>query len=274
LTAPAVIGSVLETQPLGRRLQRVVIHAPGLRHLRLPPSADTSLGVYFATSDDGAAIGRSYTAREHDPSRDRITVDVVLHGDAMGTRWATNASVGDRVELAHAKSWYQPPERANGFLLVADLAGLPAIAGLMERHTPTGTTVIVEVLDDDDLHYLPTQSSIELITSVGTGNGVTDSALARLVAENLAIDERGYCWFAGEASEARAVRKFLRHDCRWAIDQMDTVGYWRRDADEWARRFSPHGPHMYAVYEEAVAAGKSEKTALEEFDEALEGIGL
>jgi len=274
LTGPFVVGSVLESQPLRRHLQRVAIHAPNLDRLQLPSTGDGAIGVYFASSDDGAPVGRTYTVREHDPSADRITVDVVLHGDARGTRWATNAVAGDRVELAYAKSWYQPPDYADRRLLVADLAGLPAIARLIEKGGRAGTIAIVEVLEDDDLDYLPKLTSVRVIASIGTGNGMAASALARLVAQNCPDVGRGYCWFAGEAAEARAVRKFLRHERRWATDQMDVMGYWRRDADEWTRRFAPHGPQMYSIYHKAIADGKSEKAALEEFEAALERMGL
>ena len=274
MTAPVVTGSVVGAAPLGRHLQRVIIHAPGLDRLQVPWSGDAALGIYFASPVDSAPTARTYTVREHDPSAARITVDVVLHGDAAGTRWATNAAPGDRVELAHAKSWFRPPSQADRHVLVADLAGLPAIAGLIERRAHGDTLAIVEVRDEDDLDYLPKQPALRLIPSIGTGNGVTDSVLPQLVAQHCSATGLGYCWFAGEAAGARAVRKFLRHEQGWTTDQTDVIGYWRRDSDQWSDRFAPHGPRMYSIYEKAIAEGKSEKVALEEFDDALEHLGL
>ncbi len=198
----------------------------------------------------------------------------MLHGDAVGTRWATNAAPGDRIGLAHPKSWFNPPEHADRHILAADLAGLPAVARLIEEREHPDTIAIVEVLDADDLDYLPKRPGVRVITSIGTGNGETASALARLVAQNCLADGVGYCWFAGEASEARKVRRLLRHEHGWATDQTDILGYWRRGADEWSNRFAPHGPRMYSLYEKAIAEGKSEKVALEEFDDALERLGL
>ncbi len=133
---------------------------------------------------------------------------------------------------------------------------------------------IVEVRDEDDLDYLPKQPALRLIPSIGTGNGVTESVLPQLVAQHCSATGLGYCWFAGEASEARTVRQFLRHEQGWTTDQTDVIGYWRRDSDQWSDRFAPHGPRMYSIYEKAIAEGKSEKVALEEFDDALERLGL
>ena len=273
MTAPVVAGFVVESAALGRSMQRVVIHVPELGRLQLPWFGDAALGIYFATTD-ASSTARTYTVREHDPSASRLTVDIVLHGDAAGTRWATGAAPGDRVELAYAKSWFRPPRQADRHVLVADLAGLPALARLIERPAHRDTVAIVEVPHEDDLDYLPKHATVRLVTSVGTGNGLTDSVLARLVSQNCPVTGLGYCWFAGEASEAREVRKLLRHEYGWATDQLDVTGYWRRNAREWSQRFEPHGPRMYSVYEQAIAEGKSEKIALEEFDEALEQLGL
>ncbi|WP_141562692.1 siderophore-interacting protein [Mycobacterium neglectum] len=274
MTAPVVTGSVVESVPLGRHMQRVIIHAPGLDHLQLPRIGDAALGIYFGSPDDPAPTARTYTVREHDSTTARITVDVVLHGDAAGTRWATGAAPGDGVELAHAKSWFRPPPHADRHVLVADLAGLPAISRLIENSAHGDTTAIVEVRHEDDLDYLPKQRDLRLIPSIGTGNGVTDSVLPQLVAQHCSSTDDGYCWFAGEASGARTVRKFLRREQGWTTDQTDVIGYWRRDADKWSDRFVPHGPRMYAIYQKAIAEGKSEKVALEEFDDALERLGL
>jgi NADPH-dependent ferric siderophore reductase len=273
LTTPVVVGFVVESEPLGRNLHRVVIHAPELRLLQLPWFGDTALGIYFATP--GAdPTARTYTVREHDPAANRITVDVVLHGDAAGTRWATGTVPGDRVELAHAKSWFRPPRHADRHVLVADLAGLPALARLIEQRAHRDTVAIVEVPDEDDLEYLPEHATVRLVSSIGTGNGSTESVLTRLVAQNCPATVLGYCWFAGEASEARKLRTLLRRQYGWATDQLDAVGYWRRDARSWSERFAPHGPRMYSIYQQAIAEGKSEKVALEEFDYALEQLGL
>ena len=274
MTAPVAAGFVVKSAPLGRNMQRVVIHAPELNLLQLPWFGEAAIGIYFATTDAAAPTARTYTVREHDSSTRVITVDVVLHGDAPGTRWATSLATGDRVELAHAKSWFRPPREADCHVLVADLAGLPALARLIEQRAHSNTVAIVEVPDEQDLDYLPKHATVRLVTSIGTGNGVTESVLTRLVAQNCPATGLGYCWFAGEASEARQVRKLLRHEYGWTPDRLDVVGYWRWGAQEWSERFAPHGPRMYSIYEQAIADGKSEKIALEEFDDALEQLGL
>jgi NADPH-dependent ferric siderophore reductase len=265
-----VAGTVAQSAPLTPHLHRVVLHVPDLARLAIPDDADAAVGIYFSTDS-----GRTYTVRECDAAARRVTVDVVIHGHGgIGAAWARRADPGDQVGLAHANSWYRPL-RAEWQVLAADLAGLPALARIIDELSPHVRAVaIAEVPDRRHVDYLPKRDNVQLVTTLGTGNGMAQSALARLVAEHAPITGWGYCWLGGEATQARAVRKYLRGERHWASDQLDVMGYWRRDADAWARRYARVGADLFEAYQRDVAAGKPEKVAAEEFDAALERAGL
>jgi NADPH-dependent ferric siderophore reductase len=273
LSPTSVVGRVVETAQLSPGLVRVLLDVPDLARLELPDAPDAAVGIYFAASEFGQS-GRTYTVRHHDAQHNRITVDFVMHGRATGTDWVMRANHGDAVTLAYARSWYRPPAATGWQLLVADMAGLPALARLIDQARPDRAVAIVEVHDSSDLTYLPEQSVIPVVASLGTGNGLTAGALAPMVAQHCRSAGRGYCWFAGEAGQARAVRKYLRHDRGWESDQLDVMGYWRHDSEKWDARYATVGPRLFSIYQRARAGGKSEKAAAEEFDEALERAGL
>jgi NADPH-dependent ferric siderophore reductase len=273
LAVEYVAGSVVQSATLTPRLHRVVLHVPELARLAIPHCADAAVGIYFSAADPS---GRTYTVRECDAASRLITVDVVVHGHGgIGADWARRAAPGDQVGLAHANSWYRPQPSAEWQVLAADLAGLPALARIIDELSPDVRAVaIAEVSDRRDLDYLPKRGNVHLVTSVGTGNGLTDSVLARLVAEHAPTAGRGYCWLGGEAAEARAVRKHLRDERHWESDQLDVMGYWRRDAERWDRRYAQVGARLFEAYQRAIATGTPEKVAAEEFDAALERAGL
>ncbi len=54
----------------------------------------------------------------------------------------------------------------------------------------------------------------------------------------------------------------------------DIVGYWRFDSETWDRKFEAVSDEMLAVYDQALADGMGNKLAAEEFDIALERVGL
>ncbi len=267
-----VHGRVTGIADIGTRMRRIVFEVSGLAELKLPGAGDEAVGIYFGTEEDD---GRNYTVRSRGPGDDEITCDFVLHQRGIASDWARRARTGDRVILDHARSWYRPEPASDWQLLIADLSGLPALARIMED-IPTGTdaTVIVEVADEADLDYLPTGRDLTVLTTVGTGNGYAPSRLVELVRAHTHPAGRGYCWFAGEAVATREVRKHLRSERRWVPDQYDIVGYWRFDSETWDRRYEAVSDEMEAVYERALADGKGDKLAAEEYDAALESVGL
>jgi NADPH-dependent ferric siderophore reductase len=266
-----VDGFVADVSDVGPRMRRVVFDVPRLADLSLPGAGDEALGIYFPESPQG----RNYSVRHRGPGENQVTCDVVLHQRGIASDWARRATVGDHVVLDHARSWYRPEPASGWQLLVADLSGLPALARILDE-LPDGTaaSVIVEVAEEADLAYLPVRPDVPMVTTVGTGNGHAPSRVTELVRAHVHADGRGYCWFAGEAQATREVRKHLRAEHRWVADQYDIVGYWRFDSETWDRRFDAVSDEMVAVYERALADGKGDKLAAEEFDLALESVGL
>lgn len=269
-------GAVAEVADVGPRLRRIVFDVPHLADLNLPGAGDEAVGIYFPTDQEAdEPEGRNYTVRHRGPGTDQITCDFVLHQRGLASDWARQARVGEKVVLDHARSWYRPEPATDWQLLIADLSGLPALARIMaELPERTDATVVVEVAERADLDYLPARPDLAVITTVGTGNGQAPSRLSDLVRAHTHADGRGYCWFAGEAVATREVRKHLRAEHGWVADQYDIVGYWRFDSETWDRRFDAVSDEMVAVYERALAEGKGDKLAAEEFDTALERVGL
>lgn len=264
--------SVVETVRLSSRLRRIVLHVDDAEALDVKQAGDSAVGIYFTPGDHPHGHGRNYSVRYHDGAH--ITVDVVLHSRGPGTEWASSATIGDRVVLDHARSWYRPPPDTQWQLLVSDLSGLPAAARIVEELAAhTRATLFVEVATAEDLDYLPRRPDVSILSSVGTGNGHAPSVLADAVRTFDMSDGRGYCWFAGEAAESRTVRKHVRR-LGWAIDRYDITGYWRFDSETWDARFAEVEGDVLAVYRKALTDGKGDKLAFEEFDAACERIGL
>lgn len=261
-------GTVLETVQLNPRLVRIVLQIEDPDVLDVRPAGDSAVGVYFPESTEG----RNYSVRHQ--RGDRIDLDIVLHARGPGTTWAAGTRPGDRVGLDHARSWYRPAAGTDWQLLVTDLSGLPATARIIEElPADTPAICIAEVAEEQDLSYLPARPAVNVIASIGTGNGHAPSQLAELTRDLELPAGRGYCWFAGEAAQSRAVRKYLR-GLGWGIEQFDITGYWRFDSERWDEKFARVQDDVLAVYEKALADGKGDKVASEEFDEALERVGL
>ncbi|WP_461166626.1 siderophore-interacting protein [Tsukamurella serpentis] len=249
--------------------------SPDGAELRTRLSEDPgALGGWEIVDSERERGSRNYTVRRFDPRTRRMLVDVAEHGHGPAIDWFRAAQPGWRLLAAGPRSWYEPPVDASRHVLAGDLAALPALARIVES-TPAevNVTVIAEVLDRDDLRYLPERPRTEVIELVGTGNGAAPSRLPEALR---ALDMRAddYLWLAGEAADTRAAKKHVR-GVGMARDRADVVGYWRFRAEEWNARFEAAGEdRLRAVYAEALAAGLSRDEAIDRYDQALEAAGL
>jgi NADPH-dependent ferric siderophore reductase len=251
----------------------LVLPRPGSRVVARPVTMPDGTQDY-PDPDDQPPM-RSYTVRSWDPATQRMLVDFVVHPGGIASTWAQTTRPGDVIYVTEAMGWYRPPADAAWQLLVADLAGLPALARAVEE-LPAGTRAyaLVEVPSQADRLEIPSAADVAWTWLVGSGNDVGPSGLAAALAEFVAPEEPGYVWFAAEASASRAVRKHLRLDRGMTGARCTTLGYWRLDSERWDARYAEVAPTLEAVYTEAVAAGVSSEDALELYDEALERVGL
>jgi NADPH-dependent ferric siderophore reductase len=276
-TQPDLLTAQVQTvRTLGPNMIRLVLGGSDLARYVPTGVPDEAIALWFRGEDpDGEPIGRNYSVRAFDPARAAMTVDFVVHDGGVAAQWAKRAAPGDQVEFSRPRSWYRPSPDTRWQLLVADLAGLPALARILEERDPAVPAhVIVEVLDEQELAMLPAAPGVTVQACTGTGNGIAPSVLSDRVRAHPLPDGTGYAWFAGEASEARQVRKFLRTDHGWGRDRLDAIGYWRVDSERWTARYERVQDEVLAVYQGALEGGRSEKEAGELYDDALEQAGL
>jgi NADPH-dependent ferric siderophore reductase len=181
---------------------------------------------------------RSYTVRDWDPERRRLTLDFVVHGDrGIAGPWAAAARPGDTLQITGPGGAYAPSAVADWHLMVGDDAAIPAIAVSLQRIPAQVPVVVVAEVDGPD-HEQPLQSPGDLHVvwihrSAGPGE---DSALQLQAVEALSLPAgRGQAFVHGEATAVRLVRRHLLLHRGVAIDALSATGYWKlqRTDEEW-----------------------------------------
>ena len=218
---------------------------------------------------------RSYTVRGWDADASELAIDFVVHDGGVASPWALAAEPGSTVYLTVADGWYGPPPEAQWQILLADMTGLPALGRILEdapRRLPT--IAVAELIEDADRQPLEAPAGSEVRWISGSGNGYGPSRLLEALRRLTLPDGPGYVWYAGEASESRAVRKYLRQELGWGNDRFTILGYWRLKQEEWLQRYERVADQLEAVYTDAVSEGRSEDHALDVYDRELEKVGL
>jgi NADPH-dependent ferric siderophore reductase len=272
-------------QPLGIPDEAVVLWFPRPGEQR-PAPMTLENDVWGHHDPETAPEGRNYTVRSFIPGVSgegaRMTVDFAVHPGGVAGEWAQKAEIGQELLITRPRSWFAPPAGAKWILAAADLTGLPALARIIEECTEDGPAVyaMVETVDAADLAALPeTQCHARSVdASVGTGNGRNQGALTALIAgklPELSKQGPGYVWYSGEAAQSREIRKLLRKENGWPLDQVATVGYWRADSEHWDETYDRvGGDQLVQVYYDAITRGLSDAEASELLDEEYEKAGL
>jgi NADPH-dependent ferric siderophore reductase len=228
----------------------------------------------YPESYDGPQM-RSYTVRRFDAATGRMEIDFVRHEGGVAAAWAARAAAGDVVYLSPAKGWYAPPAGRAWQVLMADMTGLPALGRIVEELRPDQRAVVLaEVTEPQDIQQIECAAEVGWTWLPGGGNGHGPSRLLAALRKLELPAGPGYLWFAGEAAESRAVRRYLRRELGWRTADFTVIGYWRVDKERWLARYEQVGEGLEKVYAEAIGNGLSAGDALEVYDDALEKAGL
>lgn len=249
---------------------RLVFPAPGEELPQVPQIVDGNLD--YSSIEMGRM--RTYTVRAHDPAEPSVDVDFVVHEGGVAATWARQAEPGRQVVFNRPEAMYVAPSALEWQILVADLAGLPALCRIIEN-TPRHVQVraVVEVPDDDHRLDLPQHPLLDL-TWVHGGNGHGPSRLEQVVRSLPRPDGVGYTWVAGEARVLRAVRAYLRKELGLPATAYKTVGYWVENGEEWEARFEALPDEVRDRLESLWEGDRDPEEIEDEYDAELTRLGL
>lgn len=236
--------AVRSTEKLSSRMLRVVlggdeldgfaIEAPASSvRLLLPPAVGDELvmpqwsGNQFELPGGERAPIRTFTPRHHDPGRNELTLDMVLHESGAATDWARSAEVGDEVAVSGPGRSEAVDAEARSFLLAGDESAIPAIGQLLEAIGPDrSVTVHVEVVDADAAIELPEHPGATVEWHLLDSDDEPGSAMARAV-EGIA-DLPDAVWVAGEAAAIQRLRGHLFDERGLERSAVTARGYWKQ----------------------------------------------
>jgi NADPH-dependent ferric siderophore reductase len=229
---PPLTTTVVEKSQLTPGMVRIVVEGPDLAGFTVGEYTDHYVKCRFGETT------RSYTVRDWDPERLRLTLDFVVHGDrGVAGPWAAGAQPGDLLQLAGPGGGYTPSPDAGWHLLVGDEATIPAIAVSLER-IPAGVPafVILEVASPAHEQPLSSPGDLQLQWLYQAGEPGEDPDLALRAVRALALPGgRGHGFVHGEAETVLRIRRHLLQDRGMIKDELSATGYWklRRTDEQW-----------------------------------------
>lgn len=208
--------------PSTRRLR---FRGDGLADLEVRPGQDLMVEV----PDEGRRhFRRRYSVRRLDPETSEVTIDVVLHGDGPGARWAAAVAPGERVEAIGPRGKIFLAEGVEWHLFCVDEASLPAASAMIEALPPDAVVTALVEVDGDADHLAPEGGppGLELRWLHRTRPAGEDPVTAEAVAALPLRAGRGHAYVFGELHRVAATRRVLLDRGMDAAD-VDHKAYWR-----------------------------------------------
>ena len=214
-----VVAAVDDVTPHMRRIQ---LTSPDLDHFAYLPGQDLSLGF---RRPDGTAIRRRYTIRRFDRQHRLIELNILLHGDGPGMRWAQAVKPGDAIDAIGPRGKVTPVEDADWHLFAGDATAVPGALAMMEAlATSVPARAFLEVDGPEERQPLETTGAKDSQWHYETSDSL---ALAALLSQAALPEGRGHAYLAGEVALVRAMKAALI-DRGWTAEQISPKAYWNR----------------------------------------------
>ncbi|HEY3943446.1 MAG TPA: siderophore-interacting protein [Acidimicrobiales bacterium] len=218
--------TVRESVGLTPSMRRIRFGADDLAALSYEPGQD----LMFSMPADGRTFRRRYTIRRVDRTADLLDVDMVLHGDGPGARWAAGAAPGDGIEAIGPRGKAALDPAAAWHLFVADESALPATFAMIEALGPGSTAIaLIEVDGPAEEQPLAVPEGVDLSLRWLHRGGVPagrSSVLADALAEVALPAGAGRAYLNGELKAVNGARTHLLGR-GLGPDQILLKGYWR-----------------------------------------------
>ncbi|QAY71921.1 siderophore-interacting protein [Xylanimonas protaetiae] len=204
---------------------KVVFPDPATGELLLPQPGPGGL----RNPDGTRPAVRDYTVRAWDAEARELTLDLVLHGHGVASRWASSARPGDGLGVLGPRGNVLFPHGYPCYLAVGDATALPAISRLLEE-LPDGAraTAILEVEDAAEEQRIASREGVEIVWVHRGAHPEADRLERALRAWTPPQDDDWFAFAAGEATAMRPVRQYLRHELGLPRAQVHVDGYWKR----------------------------------------------
>lgn len=185
------------------------------------------LGGHIKVALPGTDQVRAYTPRRFDAARRELEIEVILHGDSPGSRWATAARPGDAVDLRGPGGRGHTVDPSTSWhLLAGDACAVPAIGMVLEALPATARAiVVVEVDAAAEERPLPSLAPVQAWW-VRAGE-VPGEALETAVRSIDLPEGTGQVFLACESGIMRRIRQHLIQTRGLAPASLHTRGYWK-----------------------------------------------
>jgi len=229
MTLPDPVGwplTVAAASNVTPQMRRIELSNPALAAFDYLPGQDMALAF---SKDDGTTVRRRYTIRRFDRNRASLMIDVVLHGDGPGMRWARAARPGSSIDAIGPRGKITLVDDAEWHLFAGDATAVPGAFAMMETLAGDVPALAFLMVDGPEERQRITADSAPrtIAWRYEMSQPPESSGLVSAVAAADLPDGRGHAYLAGEVALVSALKAALLNR-GWGPEQISAKAYWNR----------------------------------------------
>jgi NADPH-dependent ferric siderophore reductase len=217
---------VVDAVPVTPIMRRIRCTASNLSDLVYQPGQDLMLAV----PADGVAFRRRYTIRRIDRTAGTLDLEMVVHGDGPGARWAAGAREGDRIEAIGPRGKIGLDPQAAWHLFAADESGIPGTFAMIEALASGATAIaLLEVAGPEEEQVLIVNPGVTVRIEWLGRQGVEPGRSTVMIDATREVElphGYGHSYLAGELKVVAGMRTTLS-ERDLAPEQISAKPYWR-----------------------------------------------
>ena len=215
---------VASVEDLTRHMRWIGLTGASLDAFEYLPGQDLAVAV---PRDDGSVVRRRYTIRRFDRSRGLLDLEVVMHGDGPGIRWAQAVHPGLAVDAIGPRGKITLAPGSRWHLFAGDATALPGFLAMTEA-LPAGAVASAYLLVDDPAERRALSGNLNKTVTwrYESADEAPDGLVAAVSAAEFSPDG-GHAYLAGEVALVSSLKAALL-DRGWTTDQISAKAYWNR----------------------------------------------
>jgi NADPH-dependent ferric siderophore reductase len=220
--AQSIPAVVVEHEPLGAHLTRLVLSSPAFASATTDPCDVTAFRV-------SRTDFRHYTPAVLDQARRELTIIVHRHGEGLGEELVAGWSVGDEVKVCQWSStrgfrWH---DTTDPVVLLGDATVISLAMAFADRVAREGRRALI-VLEVDGADVAATRTLVPdaVVLAAGHGPGAALDAWLAEHAHEVEALPHPVVYLAGHGQSIQRQRSFLREACSLDRRRISTQPYW------------------------------------------------
>lgn len=189
--------------------------------------------IKFIFEKNGKNLVRPFTVRNFKRENLELDVDFAIHSNvkSLASNWAIKAKVNDMIKFTGPGPKNMVDMNSTWFLLVGDLASLPAISVNLEQMSKRSKgQVFIELSHDCDIQKLIKPENVKINWILNSEN--SHSKILEKIDAIEWYDQSPFIWVATEFSLMKKIRSLLLSKNDINKKNMYISSYWKRGLDQ------------------------------------------